>query len=357
LAVVKLPFWIRRLSLLVRGALVDRDNPNFANLESITDPERFVWAILPHAARSFGPSILLLPKHEAKASAVAYLYARMLDTYEDLSASPPAAREALAGFADRFKTKRPSTAPTAPHPPNTDARDRTHLLLVDRHALVDEVFLELDATTRARVVELVEEMAQGMSAFSAVFERQGGVLEDDQQVLDYCRQVIGLPALFVMDLILDDMSDAQARDAMEVSELIQLANITRDVEKDLRLGVAYHPSLRPHLGSAGDGRAAEAIASARHDMMRLAIQRAPSFRRLVTGVRLPRLSGARAAAVLMMLLTDRHYRGYAHGTASSSPSASRRFVAMVVQSLPAAFSSRWADRVLLRVERGLLATV
>ena len=92
-------------------------------------------------------------------------------------------------------------------------------------------------------------------------------------------------------------------------------------------------------------------------MMRLAIQRAPSFRRLVTGVRLPRLSGARAAAVLMMLLTDRHYRVYAHGAASSSPSAPRRFVAMVVESLPAIVSSRWADRVLLRVERGLMATV
>ena len=355
--VVSLPFSLRRLWLLARGALVDRANPRLDHLASIDDPDDFVWAILNHAARSFAPSILLLPEDEARACAVAYLYAAMLDTYEDLSPNPSAARDTLAGFANRFTADSPGEAPTAPNPPRPDGHDRVDLLLIERHALVDEVFLQLDAATRSRIVRLIEDMAAGMSEFSGVFERQGGVLESQQQVLKYCRQVMGFPALFAMDVVLDDLSDDQTQDALEVSELIQLANITRDVEKDLRMGVAYHPSLRPHLGSIGDGVAAGVIAAARLDLMRLAIQRAPSFRRLLTGLKLPRLSVARSAAVLMMLFTVRHYRGYAPDIDAATSSTPRRVATMVMASLPAAFSHRWAERVLLRVERDLLATV
>ena len=354
---MSLPFAIHRLWLLARGARVDRDNPRFDHLASIDDPDRFVWAILPHAARSFAPSILLLPKDDARVSAVAYLYARMLDTYEDLSDSPSEARDALSGFAGRFATEVPGKAPAAPKPSRRDARDRTHLLLIDRHSLVDKVYLGLDSDARSRIVRLIEDMAVGMSEFSEVFERQGGVLESDQQVLQYCRQVIGLPALFVMDQILDGRSDDHTRDALEVSELIQLANITRDVEKDLRMGIAYHPSLKPHLGSMGDGAAAGVIASARRDLTLLAVERAPSFRGLVTGVKLPRLSAARSAAVLMMLLTNRHYRSCARNSGETTFSTPRRVVTMVMTSLPAAFSPSWAERVLLRAERDLLATV
>ena len=352
-----LPFSIRRLWLLARGASVDRDKPRFGHLDSIKDPERFVWAILPHAARSFAPSILLLPQEAARAAAVGYLYARMLDTYEDLSVTRSASREALSLFAGRFNTGLPGKAPPPPKPSASDPRDQTHLLLIDRHRLVDEVFLQLSSATRSRVTRLMGDMASGMIEFSGIFERQGGVLHDQQQVLDYCHQVIGLPALFVMELLLGDLSGDHARDALEVSALIQLANITRDVEKDLRRGIAYHPALEPHLGSGGDGAAAGDVAAARRDLMLLATQRAASFRRLVDAVDLPRFSSARAAAVLMMLFTDRHYRDCAVDAGVPTWSAPRRVLTMVLASLPAAISPWWAKRVLLRVERDLLATV
>jgi hypothetical protein len=74
-----LPFWIRRLLLLAGGFRSDRDQPDLDRLAGISDPEDFVWEMLPHAARSFAPSILLLPKDEAQTAAVGYLYARMLD--------------------------------------------------------------------------------------------------------------------------------------------------------------------------------------------------------------------------------------------------------------------------------------
>jgi len=336
--------------------LVNRNRPRFDFLGSIEDPEKFVWAILPHAARSFAPSILLLPEDAARAAAVGYLYARMLDTYEDVSVDHSAAREGLSGFAGRFNSEPPDPAPPAPEPSALDARDRTHLLLIERYQLVDAVFMQLDTATRERVVRLIEDMASGMSQFSAVFEQQGGVLHDEQQVLDYCHHVIGLPALFVMELLLGDLSGEHAFDALEVSELIQLANITRDIETDLQRGVAYQPVLESHLGSDGQGDAAADVAIARRDLLLLGSRRAASFRRLVDGVGLPRFSSARAAAVLMMLFTGRHYRDYS-GNTERKWSTPHSFVMMVLVSLPAAFSQKWADQLLIQVEEDILAMV
>jgi phytoene/squalene synthetase len=347
---------MRRLWLLARGVFVDRDRPDLARLASIDDPEKFVWAILPHAARSFAPSILLLSEDDARAAAVGYLYARMLDTYEDLSADPAQARESLSRFGIRFDGERPGEAPPVPLPVNPDLRDQTHLLLVQRYRLVDDVFVRLDVATRSRITRLIQDMAAGMIEYSMIFEGQKGVLDDEGQVLDYCHRVIGLPALFVMETLLGPVSGDHHRDALEVSELIQLANITRDVEKDLRRGVAYHPALRAHLGSQTDGVTATAVATARRDLILLATRRAPSFRRLVDAVELPRLSPARAAAVLMVLFTGRHYRDCAITAGMPSRSGPRRKTTLVLTSIPAAVSPRWADRVMIRVEADLLAT-
>lgn len=346
-----LPFAIRRVMYLIRGVFINRDRPRLSRLAKMTNPEGFVWAILPHAARSFAPSILLLPRQQSLVAAVGYLYARMLDTYEDLSATESEAREALSAFSARFRLAHPDAAPPAPVPQRPDARDRTHLMLIDRHPLVDEVFMGLGSGDRQAVVALVGEMANAMSRYSKIFEDQGGVLENDIQVLEYCHGVIGLPALFVLDLLIGDPADHQT-DALEVSELIQLANITRDIEKDMQRGVAYHPRLRRHLGSSdADPETAQDISIARHDLTTLATKRATSVRRLIDAVSLPRISAARSAAVLLMLFTNRHYRDMRPETKVGRGSAPRRPLSMVLTALPAAFSPRWADNVFRKVEQ------
>lgn len=350
------PFPLRRLWLLARGALVDRGRPDLSRLGAIDDPEKFVWAMLPHAARSFAPSILLLPEHEARLAAVAYLYARMLDTYEDLSSEPEKARQAIALFSARFDARPPLSAPAVGKVETGDARDQAHMLLVERHHLVDAFFVELGETGRQSIARMVQDMARGMVEFATIFEDQGGVLADEDQVLAYCHHVIGVPATFTLDVMLDDTSAEQHSEAMHVSELIQLANITRDVEKDLSRGVAYHPVLRSHLGTDGHGDAAEDVAIARRELMRLATRRADSFRRLLDAANLPRLSPARSAAVLMMLFTDRHYRRCAVESGIPTWSGPTWVGSMILASIPAAFSARWADRILVRVERDLLAT-
>ena len=350
-----IPFVLRRPWLVLKGILTDRDQPDLNRLRTMNDPERFVWAMLPHSARSFAPSILLLPEDAAHAAAVAYLYARMLDTYEDLSSSPGEARAGIAEFAERFATDELGSAPTPPQPRVSDLRDEAHLLLIDRCSLVDMVYSGLDSSNRARVRRLIEEMAAGMVEFSFIFERQGGVLVEEQQVVDYCHRVIGLPAVFVMETTLTEVSTDQRRHALEVAELVQLANITRDVEKDLRVGVAYHPVLKAHLGSDGDGVAAADVREARRDLMMLATRRAASFRHLVDAASLPPLSPARAGAVLMMLFTDRHYRECAASLGMPTWPGPRHIATMMLASFPAAISRRWANRILLRAEAGLLA--
>lgn len=336
--------------------MVDRDHPDLSHLAAIDDPEGFIWAMLPHAARSFAPSILLLPEDEARLAAVAYLYARMLDTYEDLSTSPGDARMAISRFAARFATGKPKPAPAVDRADPGDARDRVHLLLVERSCLVDEVFATLDEPGRLHIVRMVQDMARGMVEFATIFEDQGGVLEDEVQVLAYCHSVIGVPAGFTLDVMLDGAAAEHRAETLHVSELIQLANITKDVEKDLKRGIAYHPVLRSHLGTDGAGESAADVAIARRELMRLATRRAGSFRRLLDAVDLPRFSPARSAAVLMMLFTDRHYRRCAIESGIPTWSGPTWVGSIILAAIPATFSPRWADRILTRVERDLLAT-
>src|ERR1044071_7813347 len=97
-----LPFWIRRPALIARDLLASRERPDLAALARIEDPEGFVWSILPHAARTFSACIALMPRRTALPSAVAYLYCRMLDTYEDVVPDHEAREQSLRAFSARL---------------------------------------------------------------------------------------------------------------------------------------------------------------------------------------------------------------------------------------------------------------
>lgn len=346
---MKIPFTLVRLWHLARGLTTDRNRPDLAHLASIDDPERFVWSVLPHAARSFAASILLLPEPTARTSAVAYLYCRMLDTYEDLS--DPAEREGnIKAFAVRMSTL---DAPRLlPEGRARDDRDRSHLLLVERCALVDAVFLTLPPSDRARIVELVEEMADGMVWSSQRFAEQGGVLVNADQISRYCHSVIGGPVLFTLRTVHDaGLTPQQRIDALASSELIQLANITRDVERDLARGVGYHPSLRPHLGAT---HAPGATEEARRHLLAQALPNVSAYTRLASQLATKRISLARASAVLMLLFTDRHYASCTRRIGHTGWTEPASTMTMIVSSLLATVSRPWAFRVMRRVERDFL---
>ncbi len=345
---MRIPFWLRRPRLLVRGVRNDRDRPDLDHLAAIDDPMDFVWAMLPHAARTFATSILILPAAQARTAAVGYLYCRMLDTYEDLSDDTD--REAaLEAFATRMTTlEPPPPAPTTAR----DDRDRVHLLLIERCHLVDRVLATLPADDRRSITGLVRAMADGMVWSSRRFAEQGGVLVDAGQLSRYCHNVIGGPVLFTLGLVVNaGLTAEQHRDALAASELIQLANITRDVERDLERGIGYRPSLLPHLGSTD---ASEPVARARRSLMAHALPHVSAYTRLAEQLATRRISLARASAVLMLLHTDRHYRWCARRIGHPGWRGPDRTGTIILASLLAVFSRRWSHRVMRRVENDFL---
>lgn len=336
----------------MRGLSVNRGRPDLEALSRETDPERFLWRALPHAARSFAASIVVLPREQARAAAVGYLYCRMLDTYEDLIAEPEASVAELRRFADRFDTDTPAAPNPIADELARDDRDRVYLLLIDRCELVDEVFMTLPDEVRRQIRELVRSMAAGMEWSTHVFADQGGVLMDQDQLALYCHNVIGYPALFTLELIASREVTAPARaDALLVSEMIQLANVTRDIERDLARRVAYHPALKPYLGSSGyEGASRAAVKEVREELTVRALERAPAYRRLFDRLDLGGTAKVRAAAILMILFTDLHYRSCARRTGNAPWPGPRGRLQVVASALPALVSPRWANRTLRRTE-------
>ncbi len=367
-------FAIRRPFLILRDLYTSRERPDLHGLGRIAEPRAFVWAILPHAARTFSACIRLLPSRSALPAAVAYLYCRMLDTYEDLVPDREAREASLQAFASRLDAAEPGAggqlrlpaAPAIHAASDRDDRDRAHLLLVRRSDLVDRVFLSFPAGIRGVVRDLVRDMAEGMCWSSATFEAEGGVLHGEDRLARYCRNVLGNPVVFSLRLLRmtyghsTELTTDEREDAMRVGELVQLANITRDIEKDLRRSIAYDDALRPFLGrdaraQRDDTALVEACRAARERLLRMALLRAPSYARVLDSIHLPRWSVARASAVLMLLFTERYFRGCARRVgipAWPGPSAA---LGLFARSFPAAYSTRAAAREVARVEREFLA--
>jgi phytoene/squalene synthetase len=360
------PFWIRRPFLILRDLFTSRERPDLERLAAIDDPEAFVWAILPHAARTFSSCIALLPARSAVPAAVAYLYCRMLDTYEDLVPDPAAREASLRAFASRLdgaENGRLQPAPSIDGASDRDDRDRAHLLLVRRAGLVDRVFESFDAPTRGVVRDLVRDMADGMRWSSATFEAQGGVLRDEDQLATYCRHVLGNPVVFGVRLVRlehgapPELTAGEREDAMRVGEMIQLANITRDVEKDLRRGIAYDAALRGDLrrdvrtDAASDRELVERCRAVRERLLRLALALAPAYGRIVEAMGFRRLSVARASAVLMLLFTERYFRGCARRVGLAAWDGPDATLAILWRTIPTSFSPTIAAREIARIEQ------
>jgi len=364
-----IPFWLRRPFLILRDLFTSRDTPDLDRLAQIDDPEAFVWAILPHAARTFSACIALLPARSALPAAVAYLYCRMLDTYEDLVTDGSARERALSDFAARLASANGTlaAAPKVPAVGQSDNRDRAHLLLVSRADLVDRVFLSFDEPTRRVVRDLVSDMSEGMRWSSATFETQGGVLIGEDQLARYCRNVLGNPVVFGVRLMRlyhgtpPELEPDEREDAMRVGEMVQLANVTRDIEKDLKRGIAYDPALRQDLGrdvrngASGDPLLAERCRVVRERLLRMALRLAPAYARIVEALRLPRISVARASAVLMLLFTERYFRSCARRVGMRPWDGPEAILAIFLRTIPTSFSPRRADREVARVERAFLS--
>src|SRR6185503_712488 len=138
---------------------------------------------------------------------------------------------------------------------------------------------------------------------------------DQAQLSAYCRHVLGNPTVFGIRILRLhygqelSLTAKEREDAMLVGEFVQLANVTRDIEKDLKRGIAYDAVLKPDLGGdLSDPALLRRCRDARERLLRMALARAGAYTRAITSIRMPNVAVARAAAVLMMLFTERYYR-------------------------------------------------
>jgi len=343
-----LPFAFRRPWYLVRDLFADRNQPQLEKLRRTTSPESFLWAILPHAARTFSACIAMLPSRIARGAAVGYLYCRILDTYEDLAPTEAEGRRLLRSFARRFgRVPLPDSParcePLSPAPPlhgaaPIDARDQSHLLLVECCDRVDAIFLQLPAFIQRAIVQLVRDMAAGMIWARRVFEMQDGRIQSEAQLEQYCHAVLGNPVAFAQSLMIGrDLTSVERANAMQVGEFIQLANVTRDIEKDLLRGIAYSPTLRDDSG-------ATEVLAARRKYLRMALQRASAYLRMLVQLDFRFWSLSRASAMLMLEFTDRFYRGTASRIGHEAwpgPESSTRLLFRVI---PAFLSQNYSMR-------------
>jgi len=290
--------------------LANRREPPLARLREIKDSEQFFWQILPHAARTFSLVIVLLPPRMRRALALAYLYCRMLDTYEDLLPTVDEKEEALQRFIDRFgDPKGLKPAPMLDPTLTADPRESTHLLLVNRTSDIDRNFERLDRPQQDAIRRLVRRMGTGMIWSSRIFAQQEGVLQNPGQLSRYCWHVLGTPILFAEEMqrldqgLSPEIDDARLRLCATVGEVIQLANITRDLEKDYERGIFYHPQL-PGLEGA---RREQCVREVRSQLILRAIRRFREFPRFFDAIPAPLISRARGAAMLLILTTYAYY--------------------------------------------------
>jgi hypothetical protein len=163
--------------------LANRRKPPLSKLREIKESEHFFWRILPHAARTFSLVIVFLPPRMRRALALAYLYCRMLDTYEDLLPTVHEKERALQCFIDRFDDPNGLKPAPALDPELTaDPRESTHLLLVNRASDIDRNFERLDRPQQDAIRRLVRRMGTGMIWSSRIFNQQEGVLKTPGQL-------------------------------------------------------------------------------------------------------------------------------------------------------------------------------
>jgi phytoene/squalene synthetase len=152
-------------------------------------------------------------------------------------------------------------------------------------------------------------MGEGMIWSSRIFAEQDGILRTPGQLSRYCWHVLGTPVLFADEVqrldqgLAPEIDDARLRLCAVVGEVIQLANITRDLEKDYERGIFYHPDMPGLKGSRRERR----IRDVRSELVLRAIRRFREFPEFFGSIPAPQISRARGAAMLLIITTYAYY--------------------------------------------------
>jgi farnesyl-diphosphate farnesyltransferase len=248
--------------------------------------------LLVKTSRTFALSIPVLPEPTRREVMIAYLLFRIADTFEDAAHWPPEHRiEALRDFQDLLRDFSPDKAnrlagqwTAAGVSPHAGYRQ-----LIAETPFVLDAFFGLEPEAVVSVGEHVWRSAEGMAGF--VGRADGGVLvlNDLQDLRDYCYAVAGIVGEMLSELfllrreILVPAAPYLAERAAAFGEALQLVNILKDAAVDVTEGRSFLPRGVPR---------SDVFALARRDLRAaaeytLALQRAGAPRGLVEFCALP----------------------------------------------------------------------
>lgn len=211
--------------LVIRGLAVLgawwrlRHRPSLRRLASIGNPETFGRAMLVPAGGHLGLAVCFLPRPLANEAGIAFLTARALDGFEDLSPDRAAAaqgvRDAVA-FVCFEGHRPPRTGALVAHRPS----DQVEQLLASRLPLLRAAIEYLPDDARARTRDVVRRIGAGMVA---------GLDEADRD--RYAVQVLGEAVRHAIALCAPDSRVSRAAcDA--AARVLQAANDLRDLGFD-----------------------------------------------------------------------------------------------------------------------------
>jgi len=212
-------------------------------------------ALLQKTSRTFALTIPMLPPPLRTEIGVAYLLFRIIDTFEDATAWPPAKRIAALGeFVRLLDQPDPQQAASAAaiwvrHPPVVHDG---YVELLSEVPRVLGWYHQLAAPAREQLRIHVDRSARGMGVFIERTDDRGILrLQTLDDLRDYCYVVAGivgemLTELFLLgDARLSSSATALRARAVAFGEGLQLVNILKDAGADAVEGRVYLPQQAP----------------------------------------------------------------------------------------------------------------
>ncbi len=205
---------------------------------------------LDRTSRTFALTIPLLPEPTQTEVAVGYLLFRAADTLEDADWSPGMRRDALlrfAGVVDGDPSGAARLAEDWAARPGIEREDDARLL-GDLPRLLDELD-RLERSSANAIRWQLGRTSRGMAGFASLCDEHGTlVLESLPELRHYCYVVAGivgelLTSLFLARVEVDsEVAQRLFVEAATFGEALQLVNVLKDEEQDVRNGRRLLPA-------------------------------------------------------------------------------------------------------------------
>ncbi len=208
--------------------------------------------ILPKVSRTFALNIRCLKNDLHRAVLSAYLFCRIVDTVEDAPKLDAIRKiDLLLEFSklaldSQYRFKHLDEWVEACSVVDGSANDLDLLANTKR---VFNVFDTLPSSFQDCIMESVSNMAQGMAFFQKMFDSsKGALLEDGNQLEEYCYYVAGCVGEMLCALFLEECPKISEKSAKIMKETavsfglgLQITNIAKDFLTDRKRGWSYIP--------------------------------------------------------------------------------------------------------------------